>query len=73
LVTNAFIYSFHLTEYETRLGYGDLKSTQIYFDVAKTATVELKKGQIVYLVLASGKIDAKSRFTGWLIEEDSAI
>jgi len=34
------------------------------------ATVDLKKGQIVYMYLASGKIDAKSRFTGWLIEED---
>ncbi len=37
------------------------------------ATFELKKGQIVYAYLASGKIDAKSRFTGWLIEEDTAI
>jgi len=147
--------SFKSLEYETRLGYEDLKSNQVYFDVARSsdfplpgssipweyeklnigkalnlvngqftapvsgryffafvgknsqansvvtnvfltvngvvqaevldtasstssnapiqATVELRKGQIVYVYLASGKIDAKSRFTGWLIEEDLAI
>jgi len=37
------------------------------------ATLELRKGQTVFMYLASGIIDAKSRFTGWLIEQDLDI